>query len=119
MFTAKSPVVASDILRFEPDAGVIPIVPVLISDGVETEVDDNNFVADSVSVENVRSESSIKIPVVPAKVTLVAVSAEFVMFPPTKVVYVADPNAGVTKVGLVENTRLELVVPVVPVVALR
>jgi hypothetical protein len=32
--TAKSPVVAKFILRFEPDAGVIPTAPELIIDGV-------------------------------------------------------------------------------------
>ena len=50
------------------------IAPVLIKDGVETEVEESNFVAESVSVRNVRSASSTRSPAVPAKVTRPAVN---------------------------------------------
>ena len=69
MFTLKSPLVESETLRLEPAAGVIPTAPVEISEGVETEVEDKSLVAESVSVAKVRSESSVKRPLVVAKET--------------------------------------------------
>ena len=96
-------------MRLLPAAGVTVNAPVEMSEGVETEVGESNLVADKVSVAKVRSESSERIPAVPAKVTLVAVNAESVMLPPDKVVYVAAPKIGVTKVGEVFTTK---VVPV-------
>ena len=86
VFTAKSPVVERETLRLEPAAGVMPIAPVEMREGVETEVEESSLVAESVSVEKVRSESSESRPATPAKVTLVAVRAEFVMAPPERVV---------------------------------
>lgn len=85
VLTAKSPVVARVTFKLEPEAGVIPTAPVLIKDGVETEVAESNLVAESVSVAKVKSASSESRPAVPAKVTLVAVNPESVIFPPERV----------------------------------
>ena len=72
--------------KLEPAAGVMPTAPVEIKDGVETEVEESNLVAERVSVAKVRSASSESSPPVPAKVTLPAVKPESVMLPPDKVV---------------------------------
>ena len=67
--------------RFVPASGVMPIAPVEMREGVETDVGASNFVAVSVSVAKVKSESSVRIPAVPAKVTLPAVYALDVIAP--------------------------------------
>ena len=74
-------------LRLLPAAGVIVMAPVLMSEGVETDADESSFVAESVSVEKVRSASSCSMPAVP----------------PESVVYVAAPRMGVTNVGVFAN----------------
>ena len=104
MLTAKSPVVERLRLKFVPAPGVIVIAPVDIREGVDTEVEERSFVAESVSVENVKSASSINNPPVDANVTLPEVRAELVIFPPESVVYVAAPSTGVTSDGDVANT---------------
>ena len=86
VLTTKSPVVERTILKLEPAAGVMPMAPVLIKEGVETEVEERSLVAERVSVEKVRSASSERIPPVPAKVTRPAIKVEFVILPPERVV---------------------------------
>jgi len=68
-------------LKFVPAPGVMVIAPVEMREGVETEVEDKSFVAERVSVEKVRSESSVNNPPAPAKGTLVAVRAWTVRAP--------------------------------------
>ena len=68
-------------MKFVPAPGVMVIAPVEMREGVETEVEDKSFVAERVSVEKVRSESSVNNPPAPAKGTLVAVRAWTVRAP--------------------------------------
>ena len=68
-------------MKFVPAPGVMVIAPVEMSDGVETDVDESNLVAERVSVEKVRSESSVNNPPVEAKGTLVEVRAWRVRVP--------------------------------------
>ena len=86
VLTAKSPVVDRETFKLEPEAGVIVKALVEIKDGVDTEVEESNLVAESVSVAKVKFALSESKPAVPAKVTLPAVKAESVMLPPDKVV---------------------------------
>ena len=64
-FTANVPVVDVVTLRLDPAAGVIPIAPVEIKEGVETEVGATTLVKVAVSVENVASVSPPINPPVP------------------------------------------------------
>ena len=112
VLTMKSPAPERTILKLLSGAGVAVIAPVLIKEGVETELEDKSLVAERVSVEKVRSASSESRPPVPANGTRVAVRAWTVTEP-------RDPAA---EKRFVEEAVVEkklVVVALVPVAVLK
>lgn len=74
------------------------------------DVDGNVIVVESVPAKVIELLNDAVLPLV-----TVSVPVDDVIVRPLTLVAVAAPMLGVTSVGLVENTRLVLVVPVAPV----